>query len=96
MTILVTLEINARPENTTAVQELLAELFPDTRAYEGCTDITAYLNDNGYTFIFVENWESKEKYEKYLAWREETGSLAALGGLLQGPPTIRYFEAVDA
>ncbi len=96
MSVFVTLEINAKPENTAAVKGLLAELFPDTRAYDGCIDITAYLNDNGYTFIFIENWETKDKYEKYLAWREETGSLAALGALLQGPPTIKYFETVEA
>ncbi len=95
MSVLVTLEINAKPKNTAAVKALLAELFPDTRAYDGCNDITAQLNDNGYTFIFIEHWESKDKYGKYLAQREETGALAQLDEHLQGPPIVRYFEAVD-
>lgn len=93
---LVTLEINAKPDNITDVKELLTELFPDTRSYDGCIEITAYLNGNEYTFLFVEHRESKVKYEKYLAWREETGSLAALGNYFQGPPHIRYFDTIDA
>jgi len=96
MSLLVQLEINALPESTPVVKEILAKMFPDTRAYDGCFDITAYLNDNGYTFLFIENWESKEHYSKYLAWREESGSLAELGEHLQGPPVIRYFEVINA
>ena len=42
------------------------------------------------------SWDSVEHYEKYLAWRTETGVLAELSALLEGDPNIRYFEAVDA
>lgn len=96
MSVLVHLEVNAKPESASAVKQILADMFPDTRAYDGCIDITAYFEDNGHTFLFIENWESKELYAKYLAWREESGSLATLGEHLQGPPTIRYFEVVEA
>ncbi|PCJ43621.1 MAG: antibiotic biosynthesis monooxygenase [SAR86 cluster bacterium] len=96
MSILVHLEVNAKLESISTVKEILARIFPDTRAYDGCIDITAYLEDNEHTFLFIENWESKEHYARYLAWREESGSLAELGEHLQGPPVIRYFENVDA
>ncbi len=96
MSILVQLEANAKPECVSKMSGALAGLFPETRAYDGCIDITAYLNEDGHTFIFVEHWETKEQYGKYLAWREETGVLATLGSFLQEPPTIRYFEAVEA
>ena len=72
MSILVQLEANAKPECVSEMSGALAGLFPETRAYDGCVDITAYLNDDGHTFVFVEHWETKEQYEKYLAWREET------------------------
>ena len=96
MSILVQLEAKAKPECVVEMSDTLASLFPETRAYDGCIDITAYLNDDGHTFVFVGHWETKEKYEKYLAWREETGVLAKLASLLQAPPSIRYFDALKA
>jgi len=96
MSILVHLEAKAKPECVAELSEALAALFPETRAYDGCIDITAYLNDDGHTFIFVEHWETKVQYEKYLAWRVETGVIAKLVSLLQAPPSIRYFDAVEA
>ncbi len=96
MSILVHLEIDAKPECVSDLKQLLVNLFPDTRTFDGCIDISSYLNDNGHTFIFIENWVSKEHYAKYMAWREETGALATLGNYLQGPPTIRYFDAIVA
>ena len=46
--------------------------------------------------MYFETWDSKSHYEKYLAWREETGVLAEFVALLEGPPSVRYFVAVDA
>tara|TARA_R110000824_G_scaffold7892_7_gene35989 strand:+ start:12487 stop:12777 length:291 start_codon:yes stop_codon:yes gene_type:complete len=96
MSILVQLEVKAKPECVEEMSSFLADIFPDTRAYDGCIDIQAYLNEDGCTIVFVEHWLSREHYQKYLAWREASGSLAALGPFLQGPPEIRYFQAIDA
>ena len=96
MSVLVLLEAKAKRENVSELSGALAELFPGTRAYDGCIDIMAYLNDDGQTFVFVENWESKAQYEKYLAWRTETGVMAKLASLLEEPASIRYFDTVAA
>ena len=93
---LVQLEAKAKPEHVQDVIDLLKQRLPETRAYDGCQEITIYLNEDGHTFVFTEQWDSKSHYEKYLAWREETGVLADLVALLEGPPDIRFFEAVDA
>ena len=93
---LVQVEANAKPEHLQDAIDFLKQRFPETRAYDGCQDITAYLNEDGHTLVFVEHWDTKEQYEKYLAWREETGALAELVGYLQGPPDFRFFDAVDA
>ncbi|MEE2793130.1 MAG: hypothetical protein VX453_15965 [Acidobacteriota bacterium] len=58
--------------------------------------INAVLNEDGRTFVFVEHWDSKAHYEKYLAWRTETGMLVQVVSLWEGEPTIRYFETVEA
>ena len=41
-------------------------------------------------------WESKEKYETYLAWRKETGVFDSFVEGLVAPPSLRYFELTDA
>ena len=93
---LVLFEVVAKPECVDQLKEMAKEAFPDTRAYEGCQGIGAFLNEDGRTFVFVEHWDSKEHYEKYLAWRTETGVIAQLVSLLEAVPSIRYFETVEA
>ena len=93
---LVLLEGVAKPETVEKLQALVKSRFPETRAFEGCQGITAFLNDDGKTFVFVEHWDSKEHYEKYYAWRDETGVIAELVGMLEAAPSIRFFDPVDA
>ena len=93
---LVLLEVVAKSECVEQLKDMVKKIFPDTRAYEGCQGVTAFLNDDGRTFVMVEHWDSKEHYEKYLAWRTETGVLAKLVSLIEGAPSIRYFETVEA
>ncbi len=44
--------------------------------------------------VFVEDWDSRQQYEKYLAWRVERGDIEKLMGWLGGEPSIRYYENV--
>ncbi len=96
MSVLVIVEIQAKPENVSDVKALLAGLLPGTRAYDGCQRIDAYSNteDSG-NMVFVDRWDSRAHFEKYLAWRTETGSIDRFGDMLSGPPSIRYFEKAD-
>lgn len=97
MATLVILEAKAKPESVDAVKEMLAKRLPETRAYDGCQSLTAYLNeDDGRTLVIVEYWDSRQHYEKYLAWRTETGVLDEFQTLLEDAPEIRFFEAIDA
>ncbi len=93
---LVILEAIAKAESVRELEDFLQRHIPDTRNYHGCQDITAYLNEDGRTIVMVEHWDSKEHYQKYLAWRDETGVFADLGAMLDREPTIRFFDAIDA
>ncbi len=93
---LVIFEAIAKAESVRELEDFVQRHLPDTRSYDGCQDITGYLNEDGRTIVMVEHWNSKEDYQKYLAWREETGVLADLGAMLDGEPTIRFFDAIDA
>ena len=93
---LVILEGVAKTESIRQLEDFLKRVFPDTRSYDGCQDITAYLSEDGQTIVMVEHWISKEHYQKYLAWRKQTGVFADLTALLRDQPTIRFFDVIDA
>lgn len=97
MSVLVILELQVKPEDVSNMKSVLAEAFVDTRAYDGCQGIDAYSNteDPG-NMVAIEYWDSRAHYEKYLAWRTETGFLDKLDAMLTGPPNIQYFERIDA
>jgi len=97
MGVLVLLEARVKPEDVSNMKSYLAEIFPESRAYEGCQAMDAYfsMEDEG-AMVMVERWESRPHHEKYLGWRTETGVMDKLGGMLAGPPSIRYFERADS
>jgi quinol monooxygenase YgiN len=96
MAIMVLLEGKVKAEKVDSLKAALPKLFPVTRAYEGCHGITAYIKGDDRTLVFVEYWETKALYERYLAWRTETGVIAELVSMLEAPPSIRYFDQIDA
>lgn len=97
MAIMVLLEGKAKPESVDRLKAALSDVFEGTRQYEGCRGITAYSNvDDALTVVFVEYWDSRAHHERYMAYRTETGVIAELVGMLEAPPSIRYFDQVDA
>jgi quinol monooxygenase YgiN len=91
----VILEITAKNDSTADVMSMLKTALPDTRAYDGCGDLSVHFNEDTRTFLLVEYWESKVHYERYLAWRKETGLFGSLVRLLEAEPKIRYFDATE-
>ena len=72
-------------------------MFPDTRSYDGCIDVYATRNqDNPNHFLLVETWESRAKYENYLAWRTERGDMDNMAAVLDGEPSIRFLNRIGA
>lgn len=97
MPVTVMLEVKAKKGTGNDLVKTFASLLPDTRAYDGCISLDFYQNqDDPDTLIAHEQWESKEHYQKYLGWREETGVLGQLLAAIDGDPSIRYFDLTDA
>jgi quinol monooxygenase YgiN len=88
---------SVKSEDISNMKSYMAELLPDARAYDGCQAIDVYFNteDEG-SMVLVEHWDSRPHHEKYVGWRTETGVMDKIGGMLAGPPSIRYFERADA
>ena len=91
MSVLVILEVKAKPNSREALTDYFRKNLPDTREYDGCQNITTHLSDDGVSVVLVEHWDSKEHYDKYLAWRTERGDVAALEKLFEDPK-FRFFN----
>ena len=97
MAVTVLLELQINEVDVDKTKQLFKETLGDTRAYAGFIDIEVFCNQGEATnLVLVEKWESREAYESYVAWRRETGFFDRLEPMLAAPPSIRYFDPVDA
>lgn len=97
MSVLVLFESQVKPENISNMKSYMAEILPDTRAYDGCQKIDVFFDteDTG-RMVVVEHWDSRAHQEKYRDWRDGTGFLDRFSAMLAGPPSLRYLERIDA
>ena len=63
----------------------------------GCQGINLTLNvDDPKNYVTTEVWDSKEHYEKYLAFRTEDGTVDNITGMSEEGPDIRIFYIKEA
>ena len=78
-------------------EEICTEAFKVTRAFDGCQNINLTFNvENNNNYVLTEVWDSKEHYEKYLAFRTDDGTIAAVTEMCSEGPTIRIFDITNA
>ena len=93
MSVLVLLEVSLKPENVNDFTNFMKNELQHTRGFDGCNGLTVHNNqDDSNNIVIVEDWDSRQQYEKYLAWRTERGDLEKLAAWLTGEPSIRYFD----
>jgi quinol monooxygenase YgiN len=93
MTCKVVLEIKAKPDHVDDLLRLLNEQLPATRAHEGCIEVNGYQDqDDPTTILAIHEWESREHYEKYFAWRVEQGDIEAVRPMVAQPLSKRFFD----
>jgi quinol monooxygenase YgiN len=75
--------------------ELCREAFKVTRSYDGCQTIDLTYNvENENNWVLTETWDSKEHYEKYVAFRIEDGTVETISLICEEAPSIRIFDIV--
>ena len=93
MMVLVNLQSKTIPDVRDALIKWFHSVLPDTRSYEGCSEVNACdLVGNENAVEVISRWESKAHHDKYLAWREEDGTLDTLGQYLAEDPKFRFLE----
>ena len=97
MTCTVLLEVTAQEGKGDALVDMFRNILGDTRAFDGCESIEVIRDlESPDSVTLIERWASREHYDAYFNWRQESGTLAALAELLAAPPAKRYFETQDA
>jgi len=93
MTTQVILEFRAKADCIEKVRTWLRNVLPDTRGFDGCVTLHVAQNqDDSAAIMIVEQWDTRAHYEKYLAWRTERGDMVEFGAMMDGPPSIRFFD----
>lgn len=60
-------KILAKPEKRELVKSELLKIIDTTRAENGCIDYDLHQdNENSNLFLFYENWESRELWQKHM------------------------------
>lgn len=95
MTVTVLVEAPIKSGNLEKLKATLADALPETRTKDGCQSVTANFDADGTTLVLIQHWDSQAQYEKYLAWRTETGFLGEVVSMLDGQPSIRFFAPLE-
>jgi heme oxygenase (mycobilin-producing) len=97
MSLNVLLEIPAADGKAGELIALLKQNLGDTRARQGCEYVTVHQDqDNPNAIVLIERWASRADDDAYRAWRAADGAIKGIGALVAGPPSIRYFDDIDA
>ena len=92
----IVLEIQAKPECIDKLKEFLQNSVSETKTFDGYISVEFHENlDEKGSLLLFERWESRKHYEKYIAWRSDTGAMTELLAMTTAPPQIRYFEKLD-
>ena len=92
MAVMVTVEMQFKPETAEKMLETMKAALVDTRAFAGCQELKSYYETDTHSLLFVEIWESAEAQQAYMGWRVESGFIDRISGDLAGPPIARTFE----
>ena len=93
MTCQVILEFRVKQDCMERFQAWIRKILPDTRGYEGCVGLSVTQDqDDESAIAIIEQWNTRQHYEKYLQWRTDTGALSDLEEMIDGEPSFRFFN----
>ena len=93
MTTIVILDIPADSDNRDTIYNTLATALEDTRRFEGNEGLELLVNqDDQCNIVVYERWRSRADYDRYLAYRQESGFSAELRAMISGDIVVRKFD----
>jgi len=71
---------------------ILKGALVETRSYKGCRSVTTLVDQETSSIVLVEEWDSAEDQQAYIAWRVETGLIDAIAPFMQGELVTRTYD----
>jgi len=97
MSVVVLLHIPFEESKADEHKAALKAMLPDTRARKGALKIHLMEDeDQPADVVLYEEWETRADHEAYMGWRTERGDMEALGAMLRGAPSIKYYDVLDS
>lgn len=89
----VTMVLSLKAEAFAGFCAELPEMLKETRAFAGFRDIRVLLHrDRPGEIILIEEWDTTEAYEAYVAYRTETGVMDRMAAMISAPPRLDYWQ----
>jgi quinol monooxygenase YgiN len=92
MSVMVILEMPVKPDMLEDYLNILKGALVETRDYEGCRSVTTLVDQETSSVVLVEEWDSVEDQQAYMAWRVETGLIDAIAPFMQGELVTRTYD----
>ena len=92
MSVMITLEMPVKPDMLEEYLNILKGALVETRSYKGCRSVTTLVDQETSSVLLVEEWDSAEDQQAYMAWRMETGLIDAVAPFMQGELVTRTYD----
>ncbi len=92
MSVMVILEMPVKPDMLEDYLNILKGALVETRDYKGCRSVTTLVDQETSSVVLVEEWDSVEDQQAYMAWRVETGLIDAIAPFMQGELVTRTYD----
>ena len=89
---MITLEMPVKPEMLEDYLNILKGALVETRSYKGCRSVTTLVDQETSSIVLVEEWDTAEDQQAYIAWRVETGLIDAIAPFMQGELVTRTYD----
>ena len=92
MSVMVILEMPVKPDMLEDYLNILKGALVETRDYKGCRSVTTLVDQETSSVVLVEEWDSVEDQQAYMAWRVKTGLIDAIAPFMQGELVTRTYD----
>ena len=95
MACIVNITLSVKPELRAECLHELSLILPGTKSYSGCHWV--YLSENSDTdkIEVISKWDSREAYDTYLGWRQDSGFFGGFGEkYLNGEPSWKFMPVL--
>ena len=97
MTTIVIIELRAKQGSADDLLSTFKQFTPQARRSEGNISLDLIRGqDDPDVIVLYEQWETRNHFEKYLAWFEEQGRRKIIEALTEGEASVRYFDITPA